>query len=164
MKPNDARIAPQIAELGEAHRDEIATHLLRLAADDRYLRFGVRGAGDATVRAHADAIDFARDVVLGVREASGTLVAIGEVLRCGRAAEVAVSVDGAWRGCGFAGALLAASIEAAQRAGATALLGQFVAENRTVRRLLERAGFAIEREDGEYVASVTLGEPLPAAA
>jgi len=161
--------APQrfatVRAIGEADRDAIRTHLSRLDAAARRLRFGGE-FDDAWLGRYVDGIDFGRDVVLAVHDAAGRLTGIGEMRATPEepaVREIAFSVDASLRGRGVGTGLLAAVIEHARRERFTRLHALCATGNVGMLRLLQRAGFAIERRGVEVAVSLdlpTVAEPI----
>lgn len=131
-------------------------HLSRLSAPDRSLRFAAGIVGDETLRRYVAGIDFERDIVLGIRDEAGTLVACAHgcvYTVAGRLRiEAAFSVDVALRRCGLCMRLMTALERYAEGLGAESLLAMCVARNQPMRRCFERAGMRISREEDEVHA------------
>jgi len=73
MKRLPAGPVPRVAvhRLNPRYRDDIASHLLQLPAEDRRLRFG-HSIPDDAVRKYVAGIDFGRDSVFGIHGAALT--------------------------------------------------------------------------------------------
>jgi GNAT superfamily N-acetyltransferase len=70
--------APLIVRVDAEHRKRLAQHLLRLEADDRFLRFGYH-ASDDRVRSYVRRIDLEHDDVFAVLDADLQVVAAAHV-------------------------------------------------------------------------------------
>jgi RimJ/RimL family protein N-acetyltransferase len=134
----------------------LEAHMLRLSEQDRSLRFAAGLVTDETVRRYVAGIDFERDLVLGIVDSDGTLVAcahgcvytVAGKLRI----EAAFSVDAALRRSGLCARLMAALEHGAQAMRAEALVAMCVARNLPMRRCFERAGMRTSREEDEVHA------------
>jgi len=97
----------KIERLGPQHLGAITRHLLRLDPDSRAWRF-CAPLGDAAIRAYARRIAES-DVILLAWRHRGSVRALGEMHETGvwwrRQAELAFSVEPAWRGHGIGKAL-----------------------------------------------------------
>ena len=107
-------------------------------------------------------LNFERDVVLALQDQSGAIVALAHAARyevrraTGREAraEVSFSVIPTHRGCGLAGWLMQAIIEATAEAGVERLFAQCVGANRPMRAVFARSGWAMEVYGGEVLAAL----------
>lgn len=148
-----------VQKLVAFQRADLARHLLRLAPEDRRLRFGVH-AGDAAVERYVKGIDFGRDKVFGIFEHGLTLSGAAHLAldADGGAAELGLSVDAAHRGKGYGYALLARGKLHAQNLGYRVLYMHCLAENRVMLHLARKAGMQVVTEAGEADARVVLSE------
>jgi RimJ/RimL family protein N-acetyltransferase len=149
-----------LAALRASDAVAITNHLLRLAPNDRSLRFPAGLVADESIRRYVAIIRFGNDVVLGLRDEDDLLVGLahGCVYRVAgeRRIECAFSIDAAWRGRRY-GVCLMDAIEAfAGTCGATQLVGSCLCRNAAMRRLFERAGMALTREGDEMHAARAL--------
>lgn len=163
MRP-ELRVAVQ--KLNPRHRDDVAAHLLGLAADDRFLRFGYP-ANDDRIRDYVARIDFARDRVFGVHAADLTLAAVGHLAfePPSQTAELGLSVDRAHRGKGLGYALLQRGVVHAANLGYRALFMHCLADNRVMLHLARKAGLSVVFSAGEADGRLALdrrthGDPL----
>lgn len=78
-----------IRTLAVRHRVEILAHLLALAPQDRYLRFGY-AATDSHIERYVDGLNFERDEVFGIIDRSLRLIAVGH-LACAYPADLPMS-------------------------------------------------------------------------
>lgn len=126
-------------------REQMRAHLLRLDAQDRRLRFG-RAASDETIHRYCDRIDWPRTTVVSCF-AGESLRGIAELVRLpGDApvgAEVALSVDPAFRGRGVGAGLLGKTLMLARNRFVDTVFLLALAENEPVRRLARRFGASI---------------------
>ncbi len=156
-----------IVALQPADRARIEAHLLRLAPEDRSLRFAAGLVTDETVRRYAASIDFGRDLVMGLVSKRGLVIGFvhGCVfdLRGQRHVEAAFSVDAEWRGHGFGRRLMEALLLRAAAEGGAVVVGQCAARNLPMRRIFERAEMTLTREDDELDARRAVAA-LPAPA
>ena len=145
----------------------IEAHLLRLCAEDRSLRFSAGVVSDDTIRAYVHRIRFGHDLVLGLVGQCGHLFGLAHgcvfTWKGQPQIEAAFSVDIEWRGQGLGKALMqSVQSRASERASQeVALLGMCAVRNWPMRRIFERAGLSLRREDDEMHA---LGRILPRAA
>ena len=72
------RPRPDPRRSGRAHRARIASHLLALDDDDRYLRFGYR-ATDEQIQRYVDGLDFDRDDIFGIYNRKLELIAMAHL-------------------------------------------------------------------------------------
>jgi len=147
-----------IADLQASDTERIRAHLLRLAPEDRSLRFAAGVVSDETINAYVKRIRFGHDLVLGLVSQRGLLFGLAHgcvFTRQGQLhIEAAFSVDAAWRGFGLGTALMAglqsrASDLTGERA---AMVGMCAARNWPMRHIFEHAGLSLQREDDEMYA------------
>lgn len=152
-------MTPAIAvqKLGLWQRDAIMRHLRRLPDNDRRLRFG-RPMRDDAIGRYVDAIDFARDRVLGIHVSSMELGAVGHLALDGAGdhAELGLSVDEGLRGRGCGEALLRRAVLHAANRGYRALYMHCLSENQVMLRLAARAGLQTVIAAGEADARLAL--------
>jgi pimeloyl-ACP methyl ester carboxylesterase/RimJ/RimL family protein N-acetyltransferase len=145
-----------IRALGAADVEALYVHLARLDGLGRSLRFGGE-FDDAWLARYVAGIDFGRDVVLGAFDPTGRLAGIAELRASPEAPqlrEIAFSVDVSVRGRGIGTRLLAAAIDHARRERFVRLHALCATGNAGMLRILERAGFAIQRRGGEVAVSL----------
>ena len=131
-----------IVALSAEDASRLAAHLLRLCPADRSLRFAAGLVTDETIRRYVAGIRFATDAVLGCVYSSGGRTHI----------EAAFSVDAERRRLGFGTRLMRAVESFAEDTGADALVGICVSRNLPMRRIFERTGMTMSREDDEMHA------------
>lgn len=145
-----------IQPLLAGERGLIEAHLLRLAPEDRSLRFAAGLVTDDTVRRYVASIRFGHDLTIGLVDAACQVVgfAHGAVFeRQGRRhVEAAFSVDAPLRGLGFGARLMHALLLRVAGEGGATVVGSCAARNLPMRRLFERAEMALVREDDELSA------------
>jgi len=146
-----------VQHLNPRHRRDIARHLLRLAQDDRRLRFG-RHMRDDMIREYADGINFERDRAFGVQDADLNLIGFAHLALdpAAKVAELGVSVDPAARGKGYGFALLERVVLHASNHGYRVLFMYCLAENGIMMHLARKAGLTVVVEAGEADARLTL--------
>jgi len=154
-----ARVAAGVAvlRLNPRYRDDIASHLLQLPADDRRLRFG-HSISDDAVRKYVAGIDFGRDSVFGIHGAALDLIGVAHVaLDSGHGvAELGVSVDPSSRTKGYGFALLQRAVLHAANLGYRVLFMYCLAENGIMMHLAQKAGLTVVIERGEADARLKL--------
>jgi RimJ/RimL family protein N-acetyltransferase len=154
--PAQVRWIP-IRSLADRHRPRILAHLLSLAPEDRYLRFG-HAASDAQIARYADAIDFARDEVFGVFNRRLELIAQAHLASMERSpeAEFGVSVLPHARGRGYGARLFEHAVLHARNRGIDTLVIHALSENTPMLRIARRAGATIERAGSDALARLRL--------
>lgn len=142
------RVAVQ--KLNPRHRDDIARHLLRLPAEDRFLRFG-HPTRDHGILEYVARIDFARDRVFGVHAPDLALAGVAHLAfdTSARTAELGLSVDATSRGNGYGYALLQRGVVHAANRGYSALFMHCLADNRVMLHLARKAGLSVVISSGE---------------
>jgi RimJ/RimL family protein N-acetyltransferase len=149
----------ELADLGR-----IRGHYLRLNAADRLNHF--RGfIGDDALDAYVKALDFDRKIFLGLTPAkTGQLVALVELwlddLGSPDVAEIAVSVDGGWRGNGLGLQLVAHAADMAFDRGASTVELHFEPDNHAIKRLVRKLGGRLDSFEGK----ADMAAPMPIAA
>jgi RimJ/RimL family protein N-acetyltransferase len=150
-----------IEALDASDAARIATHFARLSPDDRALRFNSALTDDAQIGRYVSQMRFGEDIVLGLVDAWDCIVGIahGCVFEAGgeRRVEAAFSVDTAHRGHGFGYALMRALRAAATERRASAIVGLCAVRNLPMRRIFEKTGMALSRDDDELEARLALG-------
>nr|WP_280151659.1 GNAT family N-acetyltransferase [Piscinibacter sp. XHJ-5] len=108
---------------------------------------------DATIRAYCASLRYESDILLGIEDPRGDVVGLahGCVYEAGgqRRVEGAFSVDREFRGRGLGSRLMAMLEVRARASGAQALVGMCAVRNLPMRRIFERAGLVLRREDDE---------------
>lgn len=141
-----------IGRLPAADAPAVLEHLVALAPADRALRFGA-AFDDAALARYVASIDFGGGAVLGAHAPDGTLAAVAHVALGHGVAELGLSVDGAHRRRGVAGALAAAALRDAQRRGAHEFRVHCAAGNVGMRRIAQRLGMELRADGAEVLAS-----------
>jgi GNAT superfamily N-acetyltransferase len=150
-----------IQSLAPTELPKYASHLLRLDAHARRLRFG-HPASDETVRRHVDTIDLQRDRILVQYDDNRDVIAAAHVARGDDASvEFAFSVDAAWRGRGIGRQLFEQAKAWARNRGFQRAHLFFLAENVSMRRLTQSAGMTIRADAGECEGAMSLPPPTP---
>ena len=141
--------------------DLLKEHLLRLAPQDRRLRFTGQ-CDDATVARHADGLDRFRALVVAWIE-DGQVRGAAEVLRFdppgAERAELAVTVEKDWQDRGVGTELLRRALTIARNRGVEQVLMVCLAENSRMRHLAEKFRGRIIELDREVGATVDLIRP-----
>lgn len=152
-----------IRSLTAQDREALATHLLALDADDRYLRFG-QALSDAQILHQVEAMDFGRDEVFGIVNRRLQLIATAhlayapEAERIGRPAmaEFGVSVLPRVRGRGYGERLFDHAVMHARNRGIATLYIHALSDNRVMLHIARKAGAILEREGNESEAWLRL--------
>ena len=149
-----------IRSLGPAYRERIAAHLLSLAPEDRYLRFGY-AAGDEQVRRYVDQLDFAKDEIFGIYNRRLELIAVahlafGDDSQPTRRAEFGVSVVRTARGRGYGARLFRRAVMHARNAGVAEIFIHALSENTAMLRIARKAGAKVQRDGSESEAYLAL--------
>jgi GNAT superfamily N-acetyltransferase len=147
--PDDA---PLIVRVDAAHRHKLAAHLLRLGADDRYLRFGFH-ASDTVIADYVAQIDLDFDDVFAVLGRDLQIKATAHVAYNKAPninhAEFGVSVDAEARGQGLGYALMQRAIMHARTREVERFFIQALGENQTMLNLARKGGMTLASEGGE---------------
>jgi len=156
-----------IRSLERRHRRRIATHLLLLTPEDRYLRFGYV-ASDDQITNYAMGLDFARDEVLGIFNRRLELVAMAHLAYQPLAnpqmppvphrpmAEFGVSVLTHARGRGFGARLFEHATLHARNRGVDTMFIHALSENAPMLKIARNAGATVERDGSESEAWLRL--------
>jgi len=159
----DLRPAPMavpIRSLGPGHRDRIATHLLSLDPQDRYLRFGY-AASDEQIRRYADSLDFERDDIFGIYNRKLELLAVAHLAfsrdpQASACAEFGVSVLAKARGRSYGQRLFDRAVMHARNEGVDLLFIHALSENTAMLKIARKAGATLERVGSETEAHLRL--------
>ena len=150
-----------IRSLAQRHRPKVLAHLLSLAPEDRYLRFGY-AASDAQVSRYVDLLDFDRDEVFGIFNRRLELIAqahlayLPDSTRLRQAAEFGVSVLTKARGRGYGARLFDHAMLHARNRGVDTMIIHALSENAAMLKIARNAGATVEREGGEAEARLRL--------
>ena len=140
--------------------EQIATHLLALDAQDRYLRFGY-AANDAQIARYVDGLNFERDEIFGIYDRKIRLIAVAhlafstnpELESC---AEFGVSVLKQARGRGYGSRLFDRAVIHGRNEGVDMMFIHALSENTAMLNIVRKAGATIEREGAESEAYLVL--------
>ncbi|GAC1528825.1 MAG: GNAT family N-acetyltransferase [Ramlibacter sp.] len=149
-----------IRSLGPAHRPRIATHLLALDADDRYLRFGYLATDEQVLR-YVEGLDFDRDDIFGIYNRKLELVAMAHLAfsrdpDASNCAEFGVSVLHMARGRGWGSRLFDRAAIHARNEGVDRLFIHALSQNTAMLKIVRRAGATLERFGTETEAHLRL--------
>lgn len=150
-----------IRSLAPRHRPRIVSHLLDLAPEDRYLRFG-NPVSDEQIVAYVDRIDFERDEVFGIFNRRLELLAMAHLAHMPAAgpepaaAEFGVSVATRARGRGFGGRLFEHAVLHARNRGVDTMIIHALTENTAMLRIVRSAGATVVRDGGDAEARLKL--------
>ena len=153
-------IVVPIRSLGVNHRGRIASHLLSLEPQDRYLRFGF-GASDEHVQRYVDGLDLARDEVFGIYNRTLKLIAMAHLAFPAKmteltTAEFGVSVLKSARGRGYGARLFERACMHARNDGITHMVIHALSENTAMLRIARTAGAVVTRDGPESEARLRL--------
>jgi len=156
-----------IEALHAGDADRTTAHFVRLSPEDRALRFNSAFVDDAQIARYVGQMRFGEDLILGLVDAKGNIVGVahGCIFDAGGECriEAAFSIDATYRGRGFGTALMRSLKSAAPQRSASAIVGLCAVRNLPMRRIFERAGMTLSREEDELEARLAL-EPCTAAA
>lgn len=149
-----------IRSIGPSHGGRIATHLLALSKQDRYLRFGF-AASDEQIQRYVDGLNFERDDIFGIYNRKLELIAMAHVAfstdpELKSCAEFGVSVLAHARGRGYGARLFDRAVMHARNEGVQMMFIHALSENTAMLRIASRAGAKIERDGSETEAYLTL--------
>ncbi len=153
-----------VRSLSSSHRPRIATHLLALNDQDRYLRFG-HVASDEQIGRYVDQLNFDRDEIFGVFNRRLEIVAMAHLAYLGtgataedgpHSAEFGVSVGAAARGRGIGSRLFDHASLHARNRGIDTLLIHALSENTPMLRIARNAGARVERSGSDSSAYLKL--------
>jgi GNAT superfamily N-acetyltransferase len=158
---HDELIAPGvIRKLLPWETDVLAAHLLRLDPESRHCRFAA-GVSDETITAYALQALGSDAVVHGFLD-DGTLRGAAELRFLGSgSAEVAVTVEEAWRQTGVGSALFGRLLLTARNRGISDLVMTCLPSNRGMQRLAARFDGKITYASGDSFAEVKARPPTP---
>lgn len=163
MVPEQTRPTPVIVpirSLGPEHRERIATHLLSLTDDDRYLRFGYV-ATDEHIRTYVAKLDFVNDDIFGIYNRRLELIAMAHLAysrdpKSANCAEFGVSVLAKARGRGYGRRLFERAVLHARNEGVELLFIHALSENVAMLKIARSAGASLERFGTETEAHLRL--------
>lgn len=149
-----------IRSLGPEHRERIATHLLSLTDDDRYLRFGYV-ATDEHIRNYVAKLDFVNDDIFGIYNRRLELIAMAHLAysrdpQSANCAEFGVSVLAKARGRGYGRRLFERAVLHARNEGVELLFIHALSENVAMLKIARSAGATLERFGSETEAHLRL--------
>ena len=158
--PYVAPVMVPIRSVGPSHGERIATHLLALSAQDRYLRFGY-AANDEQIRRYVDGLNFERDDIFGIYNRKLELIAMAhlafstnpELKSC---AEFGVSVLAHARGRRYGSRLFDRAVMHARNEGVDMMFIHALSENTVMLNIARKAGATIERDGSESEAYLKL--------
>ena len=145
-----------IRSLGPTNRARIASHLLALDAQDRYLRFGYT-ATDEQIQRYVDRINFDQDEIFGIHNRRLELIAMAHLAYPGSAehkgcAEFGVSVLAHARGRGYGARLFDRAVINARNEGVKMLFIHALSENTAMLKIARKAGATVRRDGTESEA------------
>jgi RimJ/RimL family protein N-acetyltransferase len=141
-------------------------HLLRLSPEDRRLRFQ-HPISDEAIGRFVGSLAPSQNRILAVLDSNDRVIAVVQIA-IGRnaTAELAFSVDAAWRNRGLAGNLLASALIWAKAQGIRRVCMSCLARNRSMLRLAMKVGMTVVQEAGvsDCVLDLAPSRPLLRAA
>lgn len=149
-----------IRSIGPRERERIAQHLMALAPNDRYLRFGY-AASDEQIRRYVDGLDFERDELFGIYNRRLDLIAMAHLAFAPvdehpDCAEFGVSVAEHARGRGYGARLFERAAVVARNEGVGMLFIHALSENAAMLKIARRAGATVVRSGSEAEAHLQL--------
>ncbi|MBH1957133.1 GNAT family N-acetyltransferase [Polaromonas sp.] len=149
-----------IRSIGPSHIERIATHLLALSPQDRYLRFGY-SANDEQIQRYVTGLNFERDEIFGIYNRKLELIAMAhlafstdpELKNC---AEFGVSVLAQARGRGYGARLFDRAAMHARNEGVAMMFIHALSENTAMLNIAHKAGATVERDGSETEAYLKL--------
>ena len=149
-----------IRKLAPRHRPKILQHLIGLAPQDRYLRFGYQ-ATDEQISRYVDGLNFVRDEIYGVFNRRLDLVAMAHLAysidpQWATCAEFGVSVLLQSRGKGLGARLFDHAVVHARNEGVHMLFIHALSENSAMLNIARHAGARVERDGSESEAYLLL--------
>lgn len=152
-----------IRSLGRNHRDRIASHLIGLGLQDRYLRFGYT-ASDEHIQRYVDGLDMDRDEVFGIYNRKLELIAMAHLaypvkLTAHAMAEFGVSVVTSARGRGYGARLFDRACMHARNDGISHMLIHALSENTPMLKIARAAGAVVTRDGSDSEAHLRLPQP-----
>jgi GNAT superfamily N-acetyltransferase len=146
--------------MGPGHRERIAAHLIALAPEDRYLRFGY-AATDEHIHRYVDGLDFDRDDIYGIYNRRLQLIAMAHLAfsvdpQCKSCAEFGVSVATHARGRGYGSRLFDRAMMHARNEGVDLMFIHALSENTPMLKIARNAGAEVERDGSESDAYLKL--------
>ena len=149
-----------IRALAPRHRPRILAHLLALADNDRYLRFGYP-ATDEHIRRYVEDLNFERDEIFGIFNRRLQLVAMAHLAfsvdpQWASCAEFGVSVAASQRGRGMGAKLFDRAVTYARNEGVNMLFVHALSENAAMLKIARHAGARVERDGSESEAYLML--------
>ena len=159
-EPRASPVIVPIRSLGPSHRDRIATHLMALDRDDRYLRFGYL-ATDEQIGRYVDGLDFERDDIFGIYNRKLELIAVAHLAFSQQpehrsCAEFGVSVLKKARGRGYGSRLFERAVIHARNEGVNLMFIHALTENTAMLKIARNAGATLERAGAETDAYLRL--------
>ncbi|MEO5607797.1 MAG: GNAT family N-acetyltransferase [Polaromonas sp.] len=155
-----ASVIVPIRSIGPSHGERIATHLLALSKQDRYLRFGF-AASDEQIHRYVNGLNFERDDIFGIYNRKLELIAMAHVAfsadpELKSCAEFGVSVLAHARGRGYGARLFDRAVMHARNEGVQMMFIHALSENTAMLKIARKAGATIERDGSETEAYLTL--------
>jgi GNAT superfamily N-acetyltransferase len=146
--------------LSTRHKPRIQKHLLELAPQDRYLRFGYPPTDEQIAR-YVSGLNFERDEIFGVFNRRLELVAMAHLAysvdpQWATCAEFGVSVASHQRGRGIGVKLFNHATTHARNQGVRMLFIHALSENVAMLKIARHAGAKVERDGSESEAYLSL--------
>ncbi len=144
-------------------RAQYLAHLLRLDAEDRYLRFG-RNVKDDFIKEFVSQISLIKEGVIAAYDEDLKIIAAIHMAPQRREgqdtwAEISISVDQAYRSQGIAGRLGGRALMWCRARGIKEIDLQWLTHNGAVTKLVKNFGGQIEGQQSEYQSRLRLDDP-----
>ena len=157
---NLGQVVVPIRSLGPNHRGRVASHLLSLDSQDRYLRFGYM-ASDTQINAYVNGLNFERDEIYGIYNRGLQLIAMAHLALAvdpfhSSCAEFGVSVLKKARGKGYGTRLFERAVMHARNVGVDMLFIHALSENLAMIQIARKGGAVLERAGSETDAHLRL--------
>ena len=150
-----------IRKLRQGEQDDLRDHLLRLAPEDRQMRF-MGGASDSLIQSYCDRIDWLRTTILGYFR-DGNLRGVAELVQAGnrwpKAAELALTVERPYQNQGIGTELLQKALVMARNRFIRRVYMICLLENEKMQRIAQNCEASLVIYEGE--AEGTVWPPWP---
>lgn len=145
-----------IGKLWRGEQDDLEHHLLRLASEDRRMRF-CRNANDSFIRSYCDRIDWPRTTVLGYFT-DGALRGVCELVQAEnkwpKAAELALTVEEPFQNRGIGTELLQKALVMARNRFIGTVYMICLLENKRMRQVAQNCGASLAVHEGEVTGKI----------
>ena len=143
------------AKLGDAHRQRLRAHFLRLDANDRHLRFG-SSLNDSAVINYVAGIDFEHDEVYAVTDDAKCILGVVHIVVVEQEAELGLSVLAPARGLGVGNTLFDRAVMHLRNRCVREVLVRCLHQNAAMMHLAQKHGMKIQQEGTDREARLEL--------